>query len=113
MHIEIKSFDCSKHDPIENWKPEDADHVDFWMNFTIGTKDVEGGDNFEAHIMTKNALYESKNKKGKKIILEYYSFKNLMDEMNNILVESDDTDWQRVCENLNKYFYWEFDNYKN
>lgn len=55
----IISYDCTDHDPIEEWVPDDVFDIDFWMNFTIGP-DNKGGDNFQVHVVTPNNLHGKK-----------------------------------------------------
>jgi hypothetical protein len=112
MKIEIKSQDCADHDPIEEWVPEDKFDVNLWMNFTIGPIGFDGGDNFQAHIITKSAISDEPNKKGRMIIIDYFNFDELIKVINSIFKDKEFSTWDEATELLNKSLYWEYENYK-
>ncbi|MFC1520545.1 Imm8 family immunity protein, partial [Pseudomonadota bacterium] len=106
----IVSYDCTDHDPIDKWVPDDAHDVDFWMNITVGP-DSEGGDNFQVHIVTPNNL-NGKNSSKHAIVLNEYSWLGVVSEVEKILEQCQGHDWVSISEQLSKHMSWEFENYK-
>ncbi len=112
MKLEIKSYDCADHDPIDEWIPDDIYEVNFSMNFTIGEIGTEGGSNFQAHIITHKALSQEKNKQGRFITLEEYSFEAVLNKINDLFKDKEFVSWLDANAYLNKYMRWEYDNYR-
>ncbi len=106
----IISYDCTDHDPIDKWVPDDAFDVDFWMNFTIGP-DSEGGDNFQVRIVTPNNLH-GKDSAKHAIILNEYSWPQVIVEVESILEQCLGINWAGVSEQLSQFMYWEYENYQ-
>src|SRR5689334_16825352 len=106
----IISYDCSDHDPIQAYEPLDPTDVDFWMTFTIGP-DQTGGDNFQVHIVTPNNL-RGANAGKYAIVINYYEWSSVLDEVEKILDSCRGTDWREIAENLAKSLHWEFEDYK-
>jgi hypothetical protein len=106
----IVSHDCSDHDPIELWQPVDPADVDFWMNFTIGP-DRSGGDNFQVRVVTPNNL-RGANADRHAIIILYYEWPAVLQEVEKILDACQGNDWREISETLAKHMYWEYENYK-
>jgi len=106
----IISYDYTDYDPIDSWIPEDKRDVDFWMNFTIGY-DQRGGDNFQLHVVSPRNLRGPKSDQYS-IVINEYSWKSVLEKVNNILKQCHGSDWSDISDKLSKYMYWEFDNYK-
>ena len=106
----IISHDCTDHDPIEKWVPDDIFDVDFWMNFSIGP-DHEGGDNFQVRVVTPNNL-QGKSSAKHAIILNEYSWPKVIAEVEAMLEKSQDINWLGISEQLAKLMYWEYENYQ-
>lgn len=106
----IISYDCTDHDPIDEWVPEDAYDVDFWMNFTIGP-DIKGGDNFLVRVVTPNNLH-GKNSAKHAIVLNEYTWAIVLAEVDAILEHCQGISWTGISAQLSQYFQWEYDNYK-
>lgn len=106
----ILSFDCVDHDPIEEWEPDDAFDVDFWMNFTIGP-DATGGDNFQVHIVTPNNLHGKDSDRHAIVMLEY-SWPSVLAEVEGMLEKCQGSTWLEMSEELSRLMHWEYDNYK-
>lgn len=106
----IIDYDCTDHDPIDLWEPENPLDVDFWMNFTIGY-DKKGGDNFQLHVITPNNLQGPDSAKYA-IVLNNYKWESVLAEVNKILGLCHGSDWEEVSAKLAKYMSWEFENYQ-
>ena len=106
----IVSYDCTDHDPIDKWLPDDASNVDFWMNFTIGP-DMEAGDNFQVHVVTPNNLH-GKNSDNHAIVLNEYSWSSVLASVEKMLEKCRGSDWSEMSEKLSQLMYWEFENYQ-
>lgn len=110
MNPLILSYDCTDHDPIEEWVPDDAFNVDFWVNFTVGP-DKTGGDNYQVHIVTPNNLH-GKNTDKHAIVLNEYSWPSVLAEVEAILEKCQGSDWPEISNKLSNFMYWEFENYQ-
>ncbi|MFL1467591.1 Imm8 family immunity protein [Marinobacter sp. HN1S83] len=106
----ILSYDCSDHDPIDQWAPNDVYDVDFWMNFTIGP-DHEGGDNFQVHIVTPNNLH-GRNATKHAIVLNEFSWPAVLAEVKAILAQCEGPSWSEISEKLSGYMAWEYEGYR-
>jgi hypothetical protein len=106
----IISYDCSDHDPIDKWTPDDPFDVDIWVNFTIGT-DKMGGDNFLVRIVTPNNLHGKNSDKWAIVIVEY-SWENILAKINRLLEESSGDDWADISRNLSSRMHWEYQDYR-
>jgi hypothetical protein len=106
----IISYDCTDHDPIEEWVPDDVFDVDFWINFTIGP-DMKGGDNFQVHIVTPNNLH-GKDSEKYAIVIKQYSWSSLLTVIINMLEKCQGRNWSEISEKLSQLMYWEFENYQ-
>lgn len=111
MKPEIKSYDCVDYDPIDSYKFKNNCNVNFWMNFTIGFKDSEAGDNFQVRVATYNNI-ELTESIEHTILLEEYSFPLVLTQINDILSKCQGEDWDEVSGKLAKYMYWEFQDYQ-
>lgn len=106
----IISYDCTDHDPIDKWLPDDFCDVDVWVNFTIGP-DSKGGDNFQVRVVTPNNL-KGKNSAKHAIILNEYSWPKVLAAVEAILELCQGTSWAGISKQLSQLMYWEFDNYQ-
>lgn len=106
----IISYDCTDHDPIDKWLPDDLYDVDIWVNFTIGP-DFKGGDNFQVRIVTPNNL-RGKDSAKHAIILNEYSWSKVLDAVEAMLEQCQDISWIGISEQLSQLMYWEYDNYQ-
>lgn len=105
----IISYDCTDHDPIDKWVPDNVFDVDFWMNFTIGS-DSKGGDNFQVRVATPNNL-RGNNAAYHAIILNEYVWPKVLSAVEAILGQCQDPNWEDITRQLSQLMYWEFENY--
>ena len=106
----IVRYDCTDHDPIETWIPDDPFNVDFWMNFTIGP-DMKGGDNFQVRVTTPNNLH-GRNADKHAIVLAEYSWASVLEVIEKLLEDIRGDDWAEVSAQLSQLMFWEYENYK-
>jgi len=106
----VISYDCSDHDPIDGWIPDDAFDVDFSMNFTIG-HDSKGGDNFQVRIVTPNNLH-GKDSANHAIVLSQYSWPEVIAAVEVILEQCHGLNWAAISESLSQHMHWEYDSYQ-
>ena len=108
---EIKSWDCTEHDPIDQWKPEDPERVGFWCNLTIGIQGQEGGDNFMVQVATHKVVPQLQDKTNLVVIPYYESWEATLTVLQEILAQCADFDWSGISEKLAKHFHWEYQGY--
>lgn len=110
----IKSFDCTDHDPISAWVPDDPADVDFGMNFSIGLPDETGADNFQVHVVTHEALKHLRGAENRKylLVLHEYSWPAVLAAVDAVLEECRGYDWSDMAEKLRLHFFWEYEGYK-
>jgi hypothetical protein len=109
---EIKSWDCTDHDPIEEWQPDDPSLVEYWCNIAIGIEGEEGTDNFQIHVVTEKMLPQI-NDKNYIIVLPYYEgWNQVLSTLNSKLEGINELNWAGMSEKLSKMFYWEYEGYQ-
>lgn len=106
----IISYDCTDHDPIDKWIPDDSYDVDYWMKFTIGPGN-EGGENFRVRVVTPNNLHSKASPKYA-IILTEYSWLKVIVEVGALLDKCQDTNWAGIAEKLSQFMCREYENYR-
>ncbi|TDQ49300.1 Imm8 family immunity protein [Permianibacter aggregans] len=106
MKAVIVSYDCSDHDPIDEWTPTDPFDVDVWINFTIGPT-ARAGHNYQVRFVTWNNYVADQRFT---IPLERYSFSAVLDAVEDILKSNQGSNWEEVSRVLSRYFDWEYDN---
>ena len=109
---EIKSWDCSDHDPIEDWVPDDPADVEFWCNLAIGLEEGTGADNFQVHVATQKALSRILDKRKVVVIPYYEGWGKTLEIFRSIVSDCEDIDWLRVSEHLSTHFFWEYGDMK-
>ena len=108
---EIKSWDCTDHDPIEEWKPEDPSLVEYWCNIAIGVEGEEGADNFQVHVVTERMLPQIDDKKYMLVIPFYEGWNQVLETLNSKIEGINELNWSGISEKLSKLFYWEYEGY--
>src|SRR5207249_1355541 len=106
----LKAQDCSDHDPIESWRPEDPAVVDYWLCLHIGPAEEEGADLFYVNVLSELAartLSEEELTRRKKIVVQQYSWPAVMSALDQILRSSGGSDWVAIAEKLRTKFDWE------
>lgn len=111
----LKAQDCTDHDPIESWCPDNPASVDYWLCLHIGPAEEKGADLFYVNVLSELAARTLPGKelaRRKKIVVGPYSWTAVMSAVDEILRASEGPDWARITEKLRTKFDWEFDNYR-
>ena len=106
---EIKSWDCSDHDPIEDWVPDDPSDVEFWFNISIGIKNEVGADNFQVHVATNKAVASVADKRKLVIIPYYEGWEQILAVLQPMVEQCTDISWSGMSNQLSKMFFWEYE----
>jgi hypothetical protein len=87
---ELKAVDCSDHDPIEEWAPDEGPFI-YWLALHIGPKGEQGADLFYVPVANSTGL-ESAEWSGRSpdnspvpIVLEDYSWKAVLGKVQQVL----------------------------
>lgn len=118
MKAEIKEIlETENFGYLKDYYPENPN--DFYINISmkIGIFGQEGLDYFYTNICSFD--YLSKLKGQQKtfhqrdlIIMEKYDYQTIVAHLNRIVAMYDENDWHTLANQLNKYFLWEFDDYR-
>ena len=76
---EIKSWDCTDHDPIEEQQPDDSSIAEYWCNVVIGIKGEDGAGNFQVLMVTVKMLSQINDKECLLVILHYEGWNQVLD----------------------------------
>ncbi|MXV05662.1 MULTISPECIES: Imm8 family immunity protein [unclassified Xanthomonas] len=116
MKLQLKVQDCSAHDPIETWQPDDPAHVDYQPCIHISSANEEVAHLFyvnvpsEAVARNRDAATLSRRKK---IVVKRYSWDAVKYEINEIPHQINEPTWDEATHKLSQCFEWEFGNYKH
>lgn len=111
----LKYCDCIDHDPIDEWIPSSDTEVFYYLCLHIGPADNEGADLFNVQVVTPLAINEhnlGKTLSKYKIVVNPYSWDNVLSVLNEILYNCEGVNWNQQASQLSKYFDWEFENYQ-
>lgn len=112
---QLKAFDCAEHDPIEKWVPESDSDVHYSLCLHIGPPDEEGGDLFYVNVATPQAIRDrnlGRDFVRKGIVVNPYSWKNVLEAVDEILAHCGEDGWNQQAESPGKHFHWEFEDYR-
>ena len=112
---QLKGFDCVDYDPIDEWRPSSDAEVYYSLCLHIGPLDEEGADLFYVDVATPQAINElnlGKRMSERGIVVNPYSWENVLQEVRNILERCVGDDWNQQSELLSKHLNWEFENYR-
>jgi len=108
----IKSWDCTDHDPIDEWVPDDPSMVEFWCNVAIGIEGEKGADNFEVHVVTEAMLPQIEEKKYLLVVPYYEGWNQIIEALNTKIKEINELNWLAMSDKLSKMFHWEYEGYR-
>jgi len=109
---EIKQYWSSDIENLDDWAPDDSQHVDIWFSVAIGIKGEVGADNFQVHLVSQNQLSQVENKEYLLVIPYYETWTNVMEHLNRAIQACKDISWAGMSSQLEKLFLWEYHNYK-
>ncbi|MEM9444937.1 MAG: Imm8 family immunity protein [Verrucomicrobiota bacterium] len=105
---------CVDHDPIDQWAPVHDYLVYYSLCLHIGPENEEGADLFYVDIATPQAIKHfqlGKTVSDKSIILNPYSWPEVLTRVKRMINHVSGVSWQQVAEELDKSFSWEFSGY--
>ena len=114
---ELKGWDCSDHDPIEDWVPE-SDTVLYWLVLHLGLPDAEGADLFTVPVANHKGLHTPEWKQRHRgrhdktivpIVVDPYTWEGVLAEVHRRLREISDINWFGLQEQLRLVFHWEYE----
>ncbi len=114
---ELKGWDCTDHDPIEDWVPE-SDTVLFWLVLHLGWPGSEAADLFTVPVANPKGLHTPEWKQRHRvprdttitpIVVDPYSWDAVLSEVHRRLGEISGYDWLDLQEQLRLIFHWEFE----
>lgn len=111
----LKAFDCFDHDPIDQWRPDSDSEAYYSLCLHIGPPDEEGADLFYVDVATPqaiNALNLGKRMSERGIVVNPYSWENVLAVVRTILERCAGEDWSQQSQLLAKHFSWEYENYR-
>jgi hypothetical protein len=111
--IEIKSFDCADHDPIDKWIPEDPSFVDYWCTIAVGIKGEEGADYFQVHVVTQQALSQVEDKNYLLVVPYYQGWSQIVKLIEEKMDLCKHVSWPCFTEQFSKMFAWEYEGYES
>ncbi len=109
MKAALKAFDCVDHDPIEMWRPNAAEAVDYCLCLHIGPAEKEGADLFYVRVLSGPKVDASNGVK--MIVVSQYSWTAVQARVEEIVSKYDGDNWGAVAKKLGEHFDWEFDSY--
>lgn len=118
MKAEIQEvLETENYGYLQDYYPENPEYFCICISMTIGVFGQEGADYFYTKICSFDYLKQLKGRqknfhKRDLIIVEKYDYQNIMEHLNRIVTMYDEPDWHTLANQLNKYFWWEFDDYR-
>lgn len=109
---EIKDWDCSDHDPIEDWQPIDPAWVEYWCNIAIGIEGEDRADNFQVHVVPEKMLPQILDKKYILVLPYYEGWDQVLQALNTKISNINELNWAGMSEKLSEMFLWEYKDYK-
>ncbi len=113
MKPRLKAQDCTDHDPIESWRPEDPAAVDYWLCLHIGPAEEEGADVFHVNVLSEVAacaLPEDELMRRRRSLFRGILGPRLCRQL--MTSASEGVDWSTIAEKLRTKFDWEFEDYR-
>jgi hypothetical protein len=114
VRLRIKSI----HSPdveIDAWRPESLEDVYFPLELEIGLAEKESASLFQIMVATpeglrRNAKETIISERGM-LVLSEFSWKIVHDALDRIIASSAGDSWQETVLRLQRYFFWEYEDY--
>ncbi len=113
---ELKGADCFDHDPIDQWEP-DHESVYYWLTLHVGPPGTDAADLYQVPVCTHPGLQEWKQARStsehevEPIVLAKYSWRGVMDAVQERLASCRGHDWLDVQGKLRRCLAWEYEAY--
>lgn len=111
--ITIDGLPCYDENLIKQYSPPDIYFTDIFVELYIGLEQSKGADIFSAHFVTETYVKEiDKQHRKRMIIIPYYDWDLIINKINELIGKDKYYSWIDFCQSITKYFYWEYENYK-
>jgi hypothetical protein len=104
----IKKFQCLEHDPIELWRPETGEVIQYQLVVFIGTKDDDASDMWYIDIVCGVNGFT----RGKSLILNQYNWDSVVNHLAERVRLCAAETYDDVIAKLQVIMDWEFENYQ-
>ncbi|OIQ19239.1 MAG: hypothetical protein BM556_08110 [Bacteriovorax sp. MedPE-SWde] len=117
MMSEIKQILAESEEFNKNFCPEDIYNFNFLLRVMIGPKGEQGEESFDVEVYTTKWIEDNLDDNDvmigrHKIIMKEYNYKILNDKVIKLFESKSGDNWKEIAEQLSKYAYWEFEDYK-
>jgi hypothetical protein len=117
MRAKVKDWFSPDVPEVCKWQPQSLDDLHYYLEMTIGTEDEPGGDLFSLMVVSPQARASSsrqnrRSEEQRHLFVTDYSWKVVLDHVNNVLDICQDETWPEVARKLSRYFYWEYEDYR-
>lgn len=101
---------------LKDYQPDNLHYFHIDISMTIGIQGQKDGDYFTTQICSFAWFHqlvddEKRLLNQNLIIVEYYDYSIIIEQLNHIIMKYDEPDWHSLAIQLNQHFDWEFDNY--
>lgn len=115
MNPILKDIQSSDFD-LRNFDPSTDSFFNFWVTASIGTKESDGGDNFQFNIVGIDYIASEIKSKGsyvgkKVIIVDDYSYDIIYQSISEICKGISEATWEAIGKKIGTFGHWEFDEY--
>lgn len=113
--LELRSVDSPDVD-LSNWQPPSPQSVYFILELEVGEVGVVGSDVFQVEVATPEALRSRAKKcvissRGT-LVVTHFCLDEILEEIHQILKKCRARSWDESAAKLQRFFYWEFEDYK-
>lgn len=113
--LSLQAIDADIAVYLPKWQPEELDKVDLLLTLSIAFGETNQGINyFYVRVVTPKALLEKSTfllTSRSTLLISYYDYKQLENELKNIIARCNKGNYQHSCDALSQYFDWEYNNY--
>jgi hypothetical protein len=113
----IRSVSVWGHPNIRTWQPDDPDTIAEIVFIDIGERSKDSADQFTIKVATPAGLATLEARDGiiatrPLLVMKRYDFGDLWRWLEHTVAECERESWTYSVESLQRYFLWEYDNYK-
>ena len=113
MQIEIKRISSDLTIYLKAWQPELYDEVYAHVVLEIGEIDQPGADIFRFLLATPEAIRKRIDSTviyhRSVVVVSHFNWKELISHLNSVISACERPTWSDCCQELMKYFDWEFE----
>ncbi len=113
----LKSYDCSDiEEPLEDYKPAQADNFGFPLCLQIGPDNEHGQDIFYVFICTPKWLQQNIEERfydlRHHLLVKDYNFEALISYLEEQVLKCTGETWRDVAAKISRWAAWEFEDYQ-